>query len=446
MPTGSVKTETELESDLTSGIKGVVTSVEKTDAPTLRTIFTNFKRTIFQAIEDLTTAISGKAPIASPTFTGTVSGVTKAMVGLGNVDNTADTNKPISTATQTALDLKANETTVNTITSVQSTRRTGGAPSNYYPLYTATKNIIYIGIDLSDVALKNNSTYIDRWIKLIAPPIATAASSVSSTGFTANWSLDTYWNGTAFVSEAITSYTLQYSTSSTFASGNTTIANLTATSYTITGLTAATTYYYRVLAVNGNDVSNYSSTITQATAAAPTQNEWLASYANNLYLNTSGSISPQHVAVTSTNQGSVDWWCVVNITASTPDASDTLFNLNDTTTAKFRLRSNATFNADIGVTNDALTLDSSLSAGTPMNLAGRFLVTRVGNTLTLYKDNLSTIVRTHTLTTGTGASTFNRLSIGQSQSSGNVWNGAIQKLALYTGALPGTADQMLAAV
>ena len=34
--------------------------------------------------------------------------VTKAQVGLGNVDNTSDLNKPISTATQTALDLKAN--------------------------------------------------------------------------------------------------------------------------------------------------------------------------------------------------------------------------------------------------------------------------------------------------------------------------------------------------
>jgi hypothetical protein len=48
------------------------------------------------------------APLASPTFTGTVSGITKSMVGLGNVDNTSDANKPISTATQTALNLKFN--------------------------------------------------------------------------------------------------------------------------------------------------------------------------------------------------------------------------------------------------------------------------------------------------------------------------------------------------
>jgi hypothetical protein len=66
----------------------------------------------------LTTSIGLKAPIASPTFTGTVTiptgasitaptGLVKGDVGLGNVDNTSDANKPVSTATQTALDLKA---------------------------------------------------------------------------------------------------------------------------------------------------------------------------------------------------------------------------------------------------------------------------------------------------------------------------------------------------
>ena len=53
------------------------------------------------------TQINSKAPSADPTFTGTVSGITKSMVGLGNVDNTADADKPVSNATQTALDLKA---------------------------------------------------------------------------------------------------------------------------------------------------------------------------------------------------------------------------------------------------------------------------------------------------------------------------------------------------
>lgn len=56
----------------------------------------------------LQTNIDAKAPINSPTFTGIVAGITKAMVGLANVDNTADADKPVSTAQQAALDLKAN--------------------------------------------------------------------------------------------------------------------------------------------------------------------------------------------------------------------------------------------------------------------------------------------------------------------------------------------------
>jgi hypothetical protein len=59
-------------------------------------------------VTDLVSALSAKANLASPTFTGTVAGITATMVGLGNVDNTSDANKPVSTATQTALNLKAN--------------------------------------------------------------------------------------------------------------------------------------------------------------------------------------------------------------------------------------------------------------------------------------------------------------------------------------------------
>ena len=44
-------------------------------------------------------ALNLLAPIANPQFTGTISGITKLMVGLGNVDNTTDLNKPISTLT-----------------------------------------------------------------------------------------------------------------------------------------------------------------------------------------------------------------------------------------------------------------------------------------------------------------------------------------------------------
>jgi hypothetical protein len=72
-------------------------------------------------VTDLQDALTAKAPLASPTFTGTVSGITKTMVGLGNVDNTSDAAKPISTATQTALNAKApinNPTFTGTVSGV----------------------------------------------------------------------------------------------------------------------------------------------------------------------------------------------------------------------------------------------------------------------------------------------------------------------------------------
>ena len=59
----------------------------------------------------LTTAVSLKAPLASPTFTGTVSGITAAMVGLGSVNNTADLAKPVSTATTTAIGVETTRAT-----------------------------------------------------------------------------------------------------------------------------------------------------------------------------------------------------------------------------------------------------------------------------------------------------------------------------------------------
>lgn len=67
------------------------------------------------------TALNLKANLASPTFTGTVTlpsttnGLTKSNVGLANVDNTTDLLKPISTATQTALNGKSDTTHVHTV-------------------------------------------------------------------------------------------------------------------------------------------------------------------------------------------------------------------------------------------------------------------------------------------------------------------------------------------
>jgi hypothetical protein len=112
------------------------------------------------AITDTTglqAALDAKAPIASPTFTGTVAGITKAMVGLGSVDNVADASKPVSTA-QAAADAavqahaiqRSNHTgtqAVGTITGLANVATSGayadlsGAPAAY-SLPTATASVL----------------------------------------------------------------------------------------------------------------------------------------------------------------------------------------------------------------------------------------------------------------------------------------------------------------
>lgn len=74
---------------VTSGIQGQIDSKLATTAAA--------------ATYETISNVALKAPLADPTFTGTVSGVTKAHVGLGNVDNTSDADKPVSTAQASAI-------------------------------------------------------------------------------------------------------------------------------------------------------------------------------------------------------------------------------------------------------------------------------------------------------------------------------------------------------
>lgn len=67
-------------------------------------------------VANLQTSLDAKAPLASPAFTGTPTGITKTHVGLSNVDNVSDVNKPVSTAQQTALNLKQDASTAATDT------------------------------------------------------------------------------------------------------------------------------------------------------------------------------------------------------------------------------------------------------------------------------------------------------------------------------------------
>jgi uncharacterized protein (TIGR02145 family) len=98
---GSVETDPVFNSSIAKGITGTDTAYwnKKINTTDTSAMLSNYR-----------TALNLKAPLASPTFTGTVGGITKAMVvGLENVENTSDLSKQVSSATQAALDTKFNK-------------------------------------------------------------------------------------------------------------------------------------------------------------------------------------------------------------------------------------------------------------------------------------------------------------------------------------------------
>jgi hypothetical protein len=108
---------------------------------------------------------SKETMFTSPTFTGTVSGVTATHVGLGNVDNTSDVNKPISTATQTALDGKVETTSAQAL----------GAADNVLTL--SSNNLVLTRGDGSTDSI-DLSAYLDEDSRSIASGTLNSVSGV----------------------------------------------------------------------------------------------------------------------------------------------------------------------------------------------------------------------------------------------------------------------------
>lgn len=124
--------------------------------------------------------INKYATLNSPTFTGTVNGISKSMVGLGNVDNTSDSNKPISTATQSALQAKAdlyNPTIQGNLTVTTNLI----APRSTIANLVVTDGAIFSGVltTISDISMVGNA---------YAPTMTTAENSshVATTAYVQN--------------------------------------------------------------------------------------------------------------------------------------------------------------------------------------------------------------------------------------------------------------------
>lgn len=123
-----------------------------------------------------TTALNGKEPTITAGTTAqywrgdkTFQTLTKSSVGLGSVDNTADTAKPVSTAQQTALDLKLNITDQSATWGVRPTlyinAGTGVWPARSLPSgYSGA--VIWDGSDYAGTPVAPASAVDgDRWIK-----------------------------------------------------------------------------------------------------------------------------------------------------------------------------------------------------------------------------------------------------------------------------------------
>ena len=109
------------------------------------------------ATQTLTNKTLTSPIITSPT------GIVKADVGLGNVDNTSDLNKPISTATQTALNGKQD------VANISNNITTDAASTTKYPSVSAIK------------------TYVDNKMPAITATDANKVLTVNGTGTAATW-------------------------------------------------------------------------------------------------------------------------------------------------------------------------------------------------------------------------------------------------------------------
>lgn len=68
--------------------------------------------------------------------------VTKSQVGLGNVDNTSDADKPVSTATQTALNAKEDKANKGQPNGYAPLDATGKVPTANLPAGTGTGDVV----------------------------------------------------------------------------------------------------------------------------------------------------------------------------------------------------------------------------------------------------------------------------------------------------------------
>jgi hypothetical protein len=273
-------------------------------------------------ISDFATESAKYGPVQSVSGrTGTVT-LAKADVGLGNVDNTADASKPVSTAMQTALDGKAATSHMHSLADLtQSSATTGQVPTwngsawaaatpsggggGSYTLPTATSSV------LGGIKVGSGLTITDGVLA------ATGGGGSLSATVTIPASGDTQWENTLLLmrmdgsaadisprSTAFTSPPGTFSTTAKYGSNSYNVnrqTGLTSTSKSIpdisTGNWTVEAWVYRQ-----SSTDDYSCIVflNPGSSASSTGNGGL-----NLYINKDGSVVQNNGLASSLNGGSV---------------------------------------------------------------------------------------------------------------------------------------------
>ena len=250
--------------------------------------------------------------------------------------------------------------------------KVGGTSVSSITSNTGTSMVVVIGTGTTGtVAVTTISTATSSQTFTVnsapAAPTANAATATTTTTSTANWS----------ASAGATQYFLDVSTSNVFASfvgsyNNLNVGNVT--TQTITGLTANTTYYYRVRASNGSCSSLSSGTISfftgycvPTTVTGCSMGDLIASVQLNTLSNVTGSTCTAEYnnytgnpALTTTLLPSSSYNCVIGTSTYGQDFAvwidyndDLVFDVSERvgyTTATVPANSTATFNITLACT------------------------------------------------------------------------------------------------
>jgi RHS repeat-associated protein len=208
-------------------------------------------------------------------------------------------------------------------------------------------------------------------LTLVSAPTATAATSITLTSFTANWT----------TVPGATSYRLDVSTVIDFSVPMSGFSDLTVSSnsQSVTGLTAGTPYYYRVRGVNATGASSNSSTISTWTlAAAP-----VATPATNV---TTNSFIANWNSVNGASDYRLDVSTVIDFSTFVTGYNDltvagtsaNVTNLTNKTTYYYRVRAaNASGSSASSNIIFAANMDMNYIRSISVNVAGKTTVAQV---------------------------------------------------------------------